>query len=59
MLCKLLSMLNSTLQLNGSCLLSLEKEMTPVLLPGEFQGERSLMGCSLWGHTELATTDVT
>ena len=32
---------------------------TTVFLPGEFQGERSLMGCSLWGHTELATTDVT
>ena len=26
---------------------------TPVLLPGESQGQGSLMGCRLWGHTEL------
>ena len=30
-----------------------------VLLPGESQGRGSLMGCHLWGHTELDTTDVT
>ena len=24
---------------------------TPVFLPGESQGQRSLVGCSLWGHT--------
>ena len=29
---------------------------TPVLLPGESQGQGSLMGCRLWGHTELYTT---
>ena len=23
---------------------------TPVFLPGEFQGRRSLLGCRLWGH---------
>ena len=25
---------------------------TPVFLPGESQGQRSLMGCRLWGRTE-------
>ena len=29
---------------------------TPVFLPGESQGQRSLVGCRLWGHTELDTT---
>ena len=32
---------------------------TPVFLPGESQGRRSLVGCRLWGHTESDTTDVT
>ena len=32
---------------------------TPVFLPGESQGRRSLVGCRLWGCTELDTTDVT
>ena len=32
---------------------------TPVFLPGESQGWRSLVGCCLWGHTELDTTEVT
>ena len=32
---------------------------TPVLLPGESQGSGSLVGCHLWGHTELDTTDAT
>ena len=26
---------------------------TPVFLPGESQGRGSLVGCRLWGHTEL------
>ena len=30
---------------------------TPVLLPGESHGPRSLVGCSPWGHTELDTTE--
>ena len=29
---------------------------TPVFLPGESQGQRGLVGCRLWGHTELDTT---
>ena len=31
---------------------------TPVFLPGESQGERSLVGCRLWDRTELDTTDL-
>ena len=30
---------------------------TPVLLPGEFQGQRSLLGYSPWGPKELHTTE--
>jgi len=32
---------------------------TPVFLPGESQGRRSLVGCGLWGRTESDTTEVT
>ena len=32
---------------------------TPVFFPGESQGWGSLVGCHLWGHTELDTTEVT
>ena len=32
---------------------------TPVFLPGESQGWRNLVGCRLWGRTELDTTEVT
>ena len=32
---------------------------TPVFLPGESQGRGSLVGCRLWGHIELDTTEVT
>ena len=37
----------------------LEKGMapTPVFLPGEFQGQRSLAGYSPWGCKELDTTE--
>ena len=40
---------------------ALEKEMapTPVFLPGESQGRRSLVGCHLWGRTESDTTEAT
>ena len=31
---------------------------TPVFLPGESQGQRSLVGCCLWGRTELDTIEV-
>ena len=41
--------------------LSLEKEMAthPVFLPGEPQGQRSLVCCRLWGHTESDTIEAT
>ena len=32
---------------------------TPVFLPGESQGRRSLVGCSLWGRIESDTTEAT
>ena len=32
---------------------------TPVFLPGESQGQRSLMSCCLWGRTESDTTEAT
>ena len=32
---------------------------TPVFLPGQSQGRGSLVGCRLWGRTELDTTEVT
>ena len=34
-------------------------QLTPVFLPGESQGQGSLVGCSLWGRTESDTTEVT
>ena len=40
---------------------ALEKEMqpTPVSLPGEFHGQRSLAGYSPWDHKGLDTSEVT
>ena len=37
----------------------LEREWlpTPVFLPGEFHGQRSLVGYSPWGRKELNTTE--
>ena len=34
-------------------------QATPVFLPGESQGRRSLVGCRLWGHTESDMTEAT
>ena len=34
-------------------------QATPVVLPGEFHGQRSLGGYSPQGHTESDTTEVT
>ena len=36
-----------------------ERQPTPVFLQGEFHGQRSLMGCSPWGHKELDMTNAT
>ena len=30
---------------------------TPIFLPGKSHGQRSLVGCSPWGHKELDTTE--
>ena len=37
---------------------NLEKAMaaTPVLLPGKSHGQKSLVGCSPWGHKRADTT---
>ena len=34
-------------------------EPTPVFLPGESQGQGSLVDCCLWGRTELDMTEAT
>ena len=34
-----------------------QQHPTPVLLPGESHGRRSLVGCSPWGHEESDTTE--
>ena len=36
----------------------MEWQPTPVFLPGEFQGQRSLVGYSPWGHKESHTTEL-
>ena len=36
-----------------------KRQPTPVFLPGESQGQESLVGCRLWGSTEKDTTEVT
>ena len=35
----------------------LEEEMKPVFLPGEFYGQRSLVGYGPWGCKELDTPE--
>ena len=36
-----------------------EGQPAPVFLPGESHGQRNLVGCRLWGRTELGTTEAT
>ena len=36
---------------------SRKRQPTPVFLPGEFHGQRSLAGCSPWGHKESDMTE--
>ena len=36
-----------------------EQLSTPVFLPGKSCGQRSLVGYSPWGHTELGMTEAT
>ena len=35
------------------------RHLTPVFLPGESQGQGSLVGCRLWSHTESDKTEAT
>ena len=44
---------------HGNRLLLYTTLPTPVLLPGESQGQGSLVGCHLWGRTESDTTEAT
>ena len=32
-------------------------QLTPIFLPGKFHGQRSLAGCSPWGHKESDATE--
>ena len=41
------------------CIWRRQWQPTPVFLPGESQGQGSLVGCCLWGLTESDTTEVT
>ena len=43
----------------GLCVLYQRRQWhpTPVLLPGKFHGQRSLVGCSPWGREESDTTE--
>ena len=36
---------------------SRKQQLTPVFLPGESHGQRSLAGYSPWGHKEFDTTE--
>ena len=44
-----------------ACMQALEKEMAThsSILAGESHGQKSLVGCYLWGLKELGTTEVT
>ena len=42
---------------SGKSLRKREWLPTPVFLPGEFHGHRSLVGYSPWGHKESDTTE--
>ena len=42
-----------------SFILKLAMQPTPVFLPGESQGQGSLVECRLWGRTELDMTEAT
>ena len=39
--------------------MSWRRKWQPTPVPGESQGRGSLVGCRLWGHKELDTTEVT
>ena len=51
----------SRTQLNDFTFMHWRRKWQPTLvfLPGESQGRGSLVGCLLWGRTELDTTEAT
>ena len=53
---KVLSLLNSYKIMQNYPVIG-EWHPTPVLLPGKAHGQRSLVGCSPWGHRESDTTE--
>ena len=58
---KLLWTVTEATKLKDTCSLEGRRKWqpTPVFVPGESQGQRSLLGCHLWGCTESDTTEVT
>ena len=44
---------------SGRCSWRREQPPTPVFLPGESHGQRTLVGCHLWSRTESDTTEAT
>ena len=45
--------------LDGKDPLEKERQPTPVFLPGELHGQRSLTDYSPWGHKEMDMTEAT
>ena len=56
---KSLTQVSDWTELNWTLFWRRKWQHTPVLLPGESHGQRSLMGCSPWGNKELDTTEAT
>ena len=48
---------NAQYKINSIC--TCQWQTTPVFLPGESQGQESLVGCRLWGCTGSDTTEMT
>ena len=49
----------SVLWHSASFTVQFQWQPTPIFLPRELRGQRSLVGCHLWDHTESDTTEVT
>ena len=54
--CKFLSKVFENYPLEFNAIWRRKWQPTPVFLPGESQGQRSLVGCRLWGLTESDMT---
>ena len=50
-------LLNWSIRTSVLCWIRRQWQPTPVLLPGKSHGQRSLVGCSPWGHWESDTTE--